>query len=122
VPLLKVQVSLDSLFHQRSCPVNLLFAVDDESAKWIKAYLDLRDFDDVRYSFRPCIVSDMAAEAAKKTGFRDNTALLKLETHTLFPGVDNIILIDFDVVFANDICEQAHAETMRMKMVPKRFT
>jgi hypothetical protein len=64
----------------------------------------------------------MAAKAAKKTGFRDNTALLKLEAHTLFPGVNNIILIDFDTVFANDICEQAYAETMRMKRVPNRFT
>jgi hypothetical protein len=108
---------LDSLFYHRSCPVYLLFAVDDESARWIKAYLNLRDFDDVQFSFFPIGVSDMAVNTAKNTGFRDGTALLKLEAHTLFPDVEDILLVDFDIVFANDICMQALAETTRMKKV-----
>jgi hypothetical protein len=108
---------LDSLFHHRSCPVNLLFAVDEESELWITAYLKLRDFDSVSYSFHPYAVPKLVTETAERTGFRAGTALLKLETHTLFPLVTDIILVDFDMVFANDLCERAHKETLRMKEV-----
>jgi hypothetical protein len=111
-------VSLDSLFYHRSCPVNLIFAVDDESAIWIKAYLSLRDFDEVNVSFWPsAVVSDMAVETARTTVARWGSAMLKLETHTLFPHVDDIILVDFDMVFARDICVDAHVEMTRMKNV-----
>jgi hypothetical protein len=108
---------MDSLFHHRSCPVNLLFAVDNESEIWITAYLKLRDFDSVSYSFHSFNISESVTNATKQTGFRGGTPLMKLETHNIFPHVEDLMLVDFDMVFANDICKSAHAETLRMNEV-----
>jgi hypothetical protein len=105
------------MFH-RTCPVHLLFAVDEEGESLITSYLSLRDFGDVKVSFyQYTSISDDVKEASLNTGFRESTAVLKLEAHTLFTDVEDIILLDFDMVFANDVCESANNETMRMKEV-----
>jgi hypothetical protein len=81
------------------------------------AFLQLRDHDSLMFSFYPTNVSEIVNKTAKQTGFRDGTALLKLETHNLFPDVKNIALVDFDMIFIKDVCNEWYAETARMNEV-----
>jgi pyruvate kinase len=108
---------LDTLFYYRSCPVHLLFATDEEGERLVKIYLKRRNFDNIKYSFYQSNLSDEVKEAVTQTRFRYSTALAKIEAHNLFTDIDDLLLVDFDMVFTNDICISAHKETMRMKEV-----
>lgn len=72
------KVAMDSLFYHRSCPINLHFAVDDTSKKWITAYFDMREHEEITYTFYPITTSSKIGKVMAIGTFRNAEVYLFL--------------------------------------------
>jgi lipopolysaccharide biosynthesis glycosyltransferase len=102
---IELKVALDSLMLHRSCHVNFNFGVDDESKEWVEAYFKLRNFPATDIQFYSLEMSDeLVKRVTESSIFRGGVAFFKINADQLFPTVDDMFLLDFDILVQKDIC------------------
>lgn len=129
---LELHAALTSLLYVRSCPVHLHLAFDEKTRAHMDKYIDaaeretpqtMRNFSYTYYDTAP------ANEATKdlETSWSYRAALWSASPEIIFKDQEEVLVVDFDLLFLRDLCPVYHrymddmrrSQTRMLAMAPE---